>query len=302
MAKPSPKKLVTVGLVQMRCTDNPDENLRKAVQGIRDAAARGAQIVCLQELFRSEYFCQTEDHRWFELAEPVPGPSTAALGSLAAELGVVIIASLFEKRAEGLYHNTAAIIDADGRYLGKYRKMHIPDDPLYYEKFYFTPGDLGFRSWDTRYGRIGVLVCWDQWYPEAARLTAMSGAQILFYPTAIGWIPGEKEKHGAQQQAAWETIQRSHGIANGVYVCAVNRVGHEEPGTREAGGDGGIEFWGGSFVSDPGGRLLVQGGTGEEVLTAVCDLGKVDASRTHWPFLRDRRIDAYGDLTRRYLD
>jgi N-carbamoylputrescine amidase len=287
---------VTLGLVQMRCTLNPDENMRKAMQGIRDAAARGAQIVCLQELFRSQYFCQVEDHANFDLAEPIPGPSTDLLAPLAKELGVVVVASLFEKRAEGLYHNTAAIIDADGRYLGKYRKMHIPDDPQYYEKFYFTPGDLGFRSWDTRFGRIGVLVCWDQWYPEAARLTAMSGAQILFYPTAIGWLPAEKAEHGAQQQAAWETIQRSHAIANGVYVCAVNRVGHE--------GDpaGGIEFWGGSFVADPGGRILVKGGTGEEVLTATCDLAKVNVSRTHWPFLRDRRIDAYQDITKRYLD
>ena len=270
--------------------------MRKVVQGVRDAAARGAQIVCLQELFRSQYFCQVEDHRFFDLAEPIPGPSTETLSALAAELGVVIVASLFEKRAEGLYHNTAAIIDADGRYLGKYRKMHIPDDPQYYEKFYFTPGDLGFRSWDTRFGRIGVLVCWDQWYPEAARLTAMSGAQILFYPTAIGWLPPEKAEHGAQQQSAWETIQRSHAIANGVYVCAVNRVGHE--------GDpkGGIEFWGGSFVADPGGRVLVKGGPGEEVLTTTVDLGKVGISRTHWPFLRDRRIDAYQDITKRYLD
>jgi N-carbamoylputrescine amidase len=293
---------VTLGLVQMRCGPDPAENLGSAVRGVREAAARGAQIVCLQELFRSQYFCQVEDHRFFELAEPVPGPSTAELGRLAAELGVVIVASLFEKRAEGLYHNTAAVLDADGRYLGKYRKMHIPDDPQYYEKFYFTPGDLGFRSWDTRFGRIGVLVCWDQWYPEAARLTAMSGAHILFYPTAIGWLPGEKEEHGAQQQAAWETIQRGHAIANGVYVCAVNRVGHEGPaaGTRDAGG--GLEFWGGSFVADPGGRILVKGGTDEEVLTATCDLTKVDASRTHWPFFRDRRIDAYGDLTKRYLD
>jgi N-carbamoylputrescine amidase len=287
---------VTLGLVQMRCGLHPEENMAKAIAGVRDAGGRGAQIVCLQELFRSQYFCQTEDHGHFGLAEPIPGPSTDRLCALAAELGVVIVASLFEKRAEGLYHNTAAVIDADGRYLGKYRKMHIPDDPQYYEKFYFTPGDLGFRSWDTRFGRIGVLVCWDQWYPEAARLTAMSGAQILFYPTAIGWLPGEKEEHGAQQQAAWETIQRSHAIANGVYVCAVNRVGHE--------GDpaGGLEFWGGSFVSDPGGRLLVKAGTGEEVLTANCDLAKVDASRTHWPFLRDRRIDAYQDITKRYLD
>jgi N-carbamoylputrescine amidase len=296
MTTPAATKTVTLGLVQMSCTDDPKANMAKAIQGIRDAAKRGAQIVCLQELFLSPYFCQTEDHAFFGLAEPVPGPSTETLGRLAGELGVVIIASLFEKRAEGLYHNTAAIIDADGRFLGKYRKMHIPDDPQYYEKFYFTPGDLGFRSWDTRFGRVGVLVCWDQWYPEAARLTAMSGAQILFYPTAIGWLPGEKAEHGAQQQAAWETIQRSHGIANGLYVCAVNRVGYEK------GSGGGLEFWGGSFVSDPGGRVLVKGGTGEEVLTATLDLGKVDASRTHWPFLRDRRIDAYADITKRYLD
>jgi N-carbamoylputrescine amidase len=289
-------RTVTLGLVQHHCTLDPEENMQTAIQGVRDAFARGAQIVCLEELFRSQYFCQTEEHRHFALAEPVPGPSTTALGTLAGELGVVIVASLFEKRAEGLYHNTAAVIDADGRYLGKYRKMHIPDDPQYYEKFYFTPGDLGFRSWDTRFGRIGVLVCWDQWYPEAARLTAMSGAQILFYPTAIGWLPPEKAEHGAQQQSAWETIQRSHAIANGVYVCAVNRVG------REGDSDAGIEFWGGSFVADPGGRMLVKGGSADEVLIAACDLGKVDASRTHWPFLRDRRIDAYQDLTRRYLD
>jgi N-carbamoylputrescine amidase len=295
MTRPT-RDRVTLGLVQSRTGDDPEANLRTALDGVREAAGRGAQIVCLQELFRSKYFCQIEDHKFFDLAEPIPGPSTERLGALAAELGVVLVASLFEKRAEGLYHNTAAIIDADGSYLGKYRKMHIPDDPQYYEKFYFTPGDLGFRSWDTRYARIGVLVCWDQWYPEAARLTAMSGAQILFYPTAIGWLPPEKAEHGDQQQSAWETIQRSHAIANGVYVCAVNRVGHEGPA------DGGIEFWGGSFVSDPGGRILVKGGTGPEVLTAECDLAKVDVSRTHWPFLRDRRIDAYGDLTRRYLD
>ena len=252
MATANPRT-VTLGLVQMRSGTDPEENMRKALDGAREAAGRGAQIICLQELFRSQYFCQTEDHEHFALAEPIPGPSVERLSTLAGELGVVIVASLFEKRAEGLYHNTAAIIDADGRYLGKYRKMHIPDDPQYYEKFYFTPGDLGFRAWDTRFGRIGVLVCWDQWYPEAARLTAMAGAQILFYPTAIGWLPGEKAEHGAQQQAAWETIQRSHAIANGVYVCAVNRVGHEGPD------DGGIEFWGGSFVSDPGGRILVNG-------------------------------------------
>jgi N-carbamoylputrescine amidase len=266
------------------------------VAGVREARAKGAELVCLQELFRSQYFCQTEDHGHFTLAEPVPGPSTEALSKLAAELGVVIVASLFERRAEGLYHNTAAIIDADGTYLGKYRKMHIPDDPQYYEKFYFTPGDLGFLAWDTKVGRIGVLVCWDQWYPEAARLTALAGAQILFYPTAIGWLPAEKAEHGAQQQAAWETIQRSHAIANGVYVCAVNRVGHE------GAPNGGIEFWGGSFVADPGGRILAKAGEGEEVLIAACDLAKVDISRTHWPFLRDRRIDAYADLTKRYRD
>ena len=288
---------VRLGLVQMACTTDPAENLAKAERGIRDAAAKGAQIVCLQELFRSQYFCQVEDHDNFALAEPIPGPSTERLSALAKELDVVIVASLFEKRAEGLYHNTAAVIDAGGEYLGKYRKMHIPDDPQYYEKFYFTPGDLGFRAWDTKYGRIGVLVCWDQWYPEAARLTAMAGAQILFYPTAIGWLPPEKDEHGEQQQSAWETIQRSHAIANGVYVCAVNRVGHEG-----AAAPGGIEFWGGSFVADPGGRILVKGGRGEEVLTAEVDLAKVDVSRTHWPFLRDRRIDAYGDMTKRYLD
>ncbi len=296
MPSPTPPRSVTLGLVQSRCTLDPVENLRQAIVRIREAKAKGAQIVCLPELFRSQYFCQTEDHRHFELAEPVPGPGTEALASVAAELGVVIIASLFERRAEGLYHNTAAVIDADGRYLGKYRKMHIPDDPQYYEKFYFTPGDLGFRAWDTKFGRIGVLVCWDQWYPEAARLTALSGAQIVFYPTAIGWLPAEKAEHGAQQEAAWETIQRSHAIANGVYVCAVNRVGHE--------GDpaGGLEFWGGSFVTDPGGRILAKAGQGEEVLVVTCDLSKVDASRTHWPFLRDRRIDAYQDITKRYLD
>jgi len=293
---PTSTRQVTLGLVQSRCTLDPAENLRKAIAGVREARAKGAELVCLQELFRSQYFCQTEDHSHFALAEPVPGPSTEALSKVAAELGVVIVASLFERRAEGLYHNTAAVIDADGTYLGKYRKMHIPDDPQYYEKFYFTPGDLGFLAWDTKVGRIGVLVCWDQWYPEAARLTALAGAQILFYPTAIGWLPAEKAEHGAQQQAAWETIQRSHAIANGVYVCAVNRVGHEGAPS------GGIEFWGGSFVADPGGRILAKAGQGEEVLIATCDLAKVDISRTHWPFLRDRRIDAYADLTKRYRD
>jgi N-carbamoylputrescine amidase len=291
-----PPRTVTLGLVQMRCTNDVEENLRTAIGGIAEAARRGAQIICLQELFRTRYFCQTEDHANFALAEAIPGPTTERLGAVAQQHGAVIIASLFEKRTEGLYHNTAAVIDADGRYLGKYRKMHIPDDPGYYEKFYFTPGDLGFRSWDTRFARIGVLVCWDQWYPEAARLTALTGAEILFYPTAIGWHPSERAEHGEQQKAAWETIQRSHGIANGVYVCSVNRVGHEgEPG-------GGLDFWGGSFVSDPGGRVLVKGGLEDEVLTVPVDLAKVDLSRTHWPFLRDRRIDAYGDICRRFLD
>jgi N-carbamoylputrescine amidase len=289
-------RVIRVGLVQRACGEDVAANTRATALGIRDAAARGAQIVSTQELYRSRYFAQTEDHGFFALAEPIPGPTTAALQDLATELGVVIVASLFEKRAEGLYHNTAAIIDADGTYLGKYRKMHIPDDPQYYEKFYFTPGDLGFRVWDTRVGRIGVLICWDQWYPEGARLTALQGAEILFYPTAIGWLPPEKEEYGARQQAAWETMQRSHAIANGVFVAAANRVGFEpSPG-------GGIEFWGGSFISDPSGQLLAKAGQAEEVLVAECDLAAVDVARTHWPFLRDRRIDAYSDITRRFID
>lgn len=293
---PAPRaRTVSLGLVQTACSTDTAANLETAITGVREAAARGAQIVCLQELFRSQYFCQREDHDFFALAEPIPGPSTERFSALAKELGVVIVASLFEKRAEGLYHNTAAVLDADGTYLGKYRKMHIPDDPQYYEKFYFTPGDLGFRSWQTRFGRIGVLVCWDQWYPEAARLTALSGAEILFYPTAIGWLPPEKAEYGERQAAAWETIQRSHAIANGVYVCAVNRVGHE-------GTDPGIEFWGGSFVADPNGRIVAKAGQGPEVLVVPVELGAVDVVRTHWPFLRDRRIDAYADITKRYID
>jgi len=290
-------RIVSLGLVQMRMTDNPQRNFAVAVEGIREAAKRGAQIVCLPELFRSLYFCQSEDHRHFALAEPIPGPSTEALGALARELGVVIIASLFEKRAEGLYHNTAAVLDADGRYLGKYRKMHIPDDPLYYEKFYFTPGDLGFRVFATRYARVGVLICWDQWYPEAARLTALRGADILFYPTAIGWHPKEKEAYGTAQHASWEIIQRSHGIANGCYVVSVNRTGHEgDP-------DGGIEFWGQSFVSDPGGTILAKAAVDQpDILVVPIDLARIDEQRTHWPFLRDRRIDAYGEIIRRYID
>ena len=298
---------VKIGLVQNRCTGNIDENFAAAVAGIREAAARGAQIVCLQELFRSLYFCQAEDHKYFDLAEPVPGPSTEILCALAKELGVVIVASLFEKRAPGLYHNTAAIIDADGAFLGKYRKMHIPDDPLFYEKFYFTPGDLGFRAWDTKFGRIGVCVCWDQWYPEAARLTALCGAQILFYPTAIGWHPSEKEKYGERHHSSWETVQRGHAIANGCYVAAPNRVGLETLASsgREtpAGADDGIEFWGQSFICDPSGMILDKApADSDAVLVAEIDLDAVDTQRTHWPFLRDRRIDAYGDITKRLID
>ncbi len=294
-------RTVRVGLVQQRAGEDPAGNLDRAIAGIREAAAKGAQIVCLQELFGWYYFCQREDHDFFRLAEPIPGPSTAALQAVAKELDVVIVASLFEKRAQGLYHNTAAVIDADGSYLGKYRKMHIPDDPQFYEKFYFAPGDLGFRRWDTKHGRIGVLICWDQWYPEAARLTALTGAEILFYPTAIGWLPSEKAEYGERQQGAWETIQKSHAVANGVFVCAVNRTGHEVlPGS---GPDApGIEFWGGSFVADPNGQVIARAGQDEEVLVADCDLAQVDVVRTHWPFLRDRRIDAYDGITERYLD
>lgn len=292
------RNLVKIGLVQHACVEDPQTNIEASVRGVREAAAKGAQIICLQELFRSLYFCQCEDHKHFELAEPIPGPTTERFQSLAAELGVVIIASLFEKRAPGVYHNTAAVIDADGSYLGKYRKMHIPDDPLFYEKFYFTPGDLGFKAWDTRFGRIGVCVCWDQWYPEAARLTAMAGAQILFYPTAIGWHPSEKEAHGVRQHSSWETVQRGHAIANGCYVAAPNRTGHETP----IGGDG-IEFWGQSFVCDPAGQIIDKApASGDAVIVVEADLDLVDTQRTHWPFLRDRRIDAYGDITRRLID
>jgi len=276
----------------------PQENLAKALAKVSEAADRGAQIVCLQELFTSQYFCQVEDHKYFQLAEEIPGPSTDALCHLARERGVVIVASLFEKRSAGLYHNTAAVIDADGKYLGKYRKMHIPDDPLYYEKFYFTPGDLGFKSWQTRYARIGVCVCWDQWYPESARLTALAGAQILFFPTAIGWHPDEKAQYGTRQHSAWETIQRSHAIANGCYVAVPNRVGHEAPD-----GGPGIEFWGQSFVADPAGQIVAKASVSdEEILLVEADLDALDTQRTHWPFFRDRRIDAYGDIQKRFID
>lgn len=291
------KKSVHVGLVQMQCTADPQANLHKAAAGIREAAAQGAHIVCLQELFRSLYFCQSEDYEQFALAEPVPGPTTDMLGSVAHEAGVVIIASLFEKRASGIYHNTAAVLDADGTCLGKYRKMHIPDDPLFYEKFYFTPGDLGFRVFKTRAATVGVLICWDQWYPEAARLTALRGAEILFYPTAIGWHPAEKQTLGNEQHASWEVIQRSHAVANGCYVVSVNRHGHE------GAPDGGIEFWGQSFVADPAGQVVARAAPArDEVLVVECNLARIEERRTHWPFLRDRRIDAYDEITRRYLD
>jgi len=287
-----------VALVQMRCGPDQDENFRRAMDFVRDAAKQQAKIVCLPELFRSQYFCQTEDHANFALAEEIPGKSTETLSALAGELGVVIIASLFEKRSAGLYHNTAAIIDADGKYLGKYRKMHIPDDPLYHEKFYFTPGDLGFKSWKTQGGNIGVCVCWDQWYPEAARLTALQGAEVILYPTAIGWHPGEKAEFGKAQHAAWETIQRGHAIANGCYVGVANRIGHEAPA-----GGAGIEFWGQSFLCGPDGEIIAKGSVDrEEIVTGEIDWQKVDQHRTHWPFLRDRRIDAYAGLERRLLD
>lgn len=289
---------VTLGLIQTSCSAIPAENLRKTLAQVERCAKAGAQIISTQELFRSQYFCQNEDHANFKLAESIPGPSTDAFCKLARKHKVVIVASLFEKRASGLYHNTAAIIDADGSLLGIYRKMHIPDDPLYYEKFYFTPGDLGFKAWRTRYAKIGVLICWDQWYPEGARLTAMQGAEILFYPTAIGWHPGEKAEYGVNQHGAWETIQRSHAVANGCYVAVANRIGLEQP----IGGDG-IEFWGQSFVAGTSGQILAKASVDqEENLLVPVDLAKVDVTRTHWPFLRDRRIDAYGDLTRRFSD
>lgn len=290
-------KSVTLGLIQAKADSAPAINLQATLAKVEQAAANGANIVCTQELFATEYFCQSEHHDNFRLAETIPGDTTEAFQRLAKRCGIVIIVSLFEKRSAGVYHNSAAVIDADGSLLGIYRKMHIPDDPLYHEKFYFTPGDLGFRAWDTRFGKIGVLICWDQWYPEAARLTAMQGAELLFYPTAIGWHPSEKEKYGEQQRDAWQTIQRSHAVANGCFVASVNRVGHETP----VGGDG-IEFWGGSFVAGTSGEILSQAGLDESVLLLEVDLGKVDFARTHWPFLRDRRIDAYGGITKRLLD
>ena len=293
---PSTAKL-TLGLVQMRCSTDPDDNLRRGIAAVREAAGRGATVVCLPELFRTRYFCQVEDPSRFDLAEPIPGPSSEALAAAAKECGVVVVGSLFERRAAGVYHNTAVILDADGALAGLYRKMHIPDDPLYYEKYYFTPGDLGFRAIDTKVGKVGTLVCWDQWYPEAARLTALRGAEVLFYPTAIGWHPAEKAEYGEAQADAWRTMQRAHAIANGLYVAAINRVGHEGPAT------GGIEFWGGSFVADPFGRVVAQASaTDEEILIVPTDPRLSEETRRHWPFLRDRRIDAYGLLTRRFID
>lgn len=293
-----------VGLVQMSCGPDPEANLDKAADRVREAARGGAEVICLPELFRAQYFCQREDIRLFDVAEPIPGPSTERLSAIAREEKVVVIASLFERRAAGLYHNTAAVLDSDGGLVGLYRKMHIPDDPLYYEKFYFTPGDLGFRAFDTSAGKIGTLVCWDQWYPEAARITALQGANLLFYPTAIGWHPAEKEEFGTAQYEAWQTIQRAHAIANGVYVAAVNRVGHEHGdvlGNRAEGP--GLEFWGGSFLADPFGRVIAKAAHDkEEILIGEIDLKLIEDTRRNWPFLRDRRIDAYAPITSRFLD
>jgi len=279
----------------MSCTSNKEENLSKAITKVKEAAQKGAQIVCLQELFTSLYFCDVEDYENFKLAEPIPGPSSDRLAAVAKELGVVVIASLFEKRAQGIYHNTTAVIDADGTYLGKYRKMHIPDDPAYYEKFYFTPGDLGYKTFKTKFATIGILICWDQWYPEAARITSLMGAEILFYPTAIGWATSQDEATNSEQYNAWQTIQRSHAVANGVHVVSVNRVGLEQ--------NGAMKFWGGSFVSNPLGRLLYLGShEKEEVAVTEIDLDRTDSVRVHWPFMRDRRIDSYQPITKRFID
>jgi N-carbamoylputrescine amidase len=286
---------IRIGMVQMECGKEKDANFQKAVLKIKEAAAKGAQIICLQELFTSLYFCDVEDYENFKLAETVPGPSTEALAAVAAETNTVIIASLFEKRAQGIYHNTTAVIDADGTYLGKYRKMHIPDDPAYYEKFYFTPGDLGYKVFKTKYATLGVLICWDQWYPEAARITALTGAEILFYPTAIGWSTAQDPETNTEQYNGWQIIQRSHAIANGVYVVSVNRVGYEQ--------EGAMKFWGGSFIANPFGTILYQASHDrEEVIVHEIDTDKTDSYRTHWPFMRDRRIDSYEQITRRYID
>ncbi|MGC4094452.1 MAG: carbon-nitrogen hydrolase [Polyangiaceae bacterium] len=289
-------RTVKVGLVQMSTTANKADNLKKASDRVLDAARRGAQLVCLQELFASPYFCQREDAELFDLAEPIPGPTTEAMSKTAREAGVTIVVPLFERRAPGLYHNSLVVLGPDGSSLGVYRKMHIPDDPLFYEKYYFAPGDLGFRVFETAQAKLGTLICWDQWYPEAARLTALAGAEMLVYPTAIGWHPSEKAETGAAQVSAWQTMQRSHAIANGVFVIAVNRVGHE------GASDAGIEFWGHSFVADPFGVVLAEAGEGEETLVVECDLSRMETVRRNWPFLRDRRIDAYGAITQRFID
>jgi N-carbamoylputrescine amidase len=293
---------VRIGLVQMRCGEDAEANVAKAARMTEEAADAGASVVCLPELFRTQYFCKTEDHDVFRLAETIPGPTTALFEEIARRREIAVILSLFEKRAEGLYHNTIAVVDRERGFVGRYRKMHIPDDPLFYEKFYFTPGDLGFRTFSTGGINIGTLICWDQWYPEAARLTAMRGADVLFYPTAIGWLPSEKAERGASQHDAWEVMQRSHAVANGCYVVAVNRIGFE-PLDENGDGEAGIEFWGQSFIAGPDGAVLVRASQNEEcVLTADVDRARINAIRTEWPFLRDRRIDAYGDLTRRYID
>jgi N-carbamoylputrescine amidase len=290
----------TVGIVQMKCTTNKEENLTRATEKIREATKRGAQVISLHELFAGEYFCRTENAELFDLAEPVPGPTTERLARVAKELKVALVVSVFERRAAGVYHNTCAVLDADGSYLGKYRKMHIPDDPLYYEKFYFTPGDLGFLNFDTKYARVGVQICWDQWYPEGSRLTAMKGAQVIFYPTSIGWHPHEKGEVGAAQLDSWKTIQRAHAVANGIYVAVVNRVGYEG---KPAKGDAGLEFWGNSFVADPSGQVMAEAAQDkEEILVVECDPGKSEDTRRNWPFFRDRRIDAFGGLLERWSD
>lgn len=292
-------KKYTIGLLQLAFSSEPDDNLKKTLSWVEKAAKQGAQIICLPELYRSQYFCQKEDSSLFDLAETIPGPSTNAFQKAAKDLNVSIVVPLFEKRAPGVYHNSAVIIDAGGEILGTYRKMHIPDDPAYYEKYYFTPGDLGFKSFNTKFGSIGTLICWDQWYPEGARLTALQGAEVLFYPTAIGWHPAEKERYGAAQKDSWVTIQRSHAIANGVYVASANRIGLEKtiPGTD------GIQFWGSSFICDPQGVVLAQASEDkEEILLAKVDTKHLETIRRNWPFLRDRRIDAYGEITKRFLD
>lgn len=292
-------KKYSIGLIQMQVSESPDENMKKGEHFVREAAARGAQVICLPELYRSQYFCQKEDIELFDLAETIPGPSTELFGRLAAELGVSIVVPLFEKRGIGLYHNSLVVMDADGSSAGIYRKMHIPDDPAYYEKFYFTPGDLGFKSFDVKFGKVGTLICWDQWYPEGARLTALTGATVLFYPTAIGWHPYEKEEHGEKQRDAWMTVQRGHAVANGIYVAGVNRVGFEQPVKEQAG----IQFWGSSFVADPQGHIIAQASDDkEEVLLAEVDPAHMEYIRRNWPFLRDRRIDAYGEITKRFRD